>query len=57
MSVRGRPPVKWRDMLQEYVTERGQRSVRNFEQARRECVNREREMETLLPWLSRGGSS
>ncbi len=41
-NVRGRPPVKWRDSVQEYVRERGESSVRNFEQLRRECLNRER---------------
>ncbi len=41
-NVRGRPPVKWRDRVQEYVRERGERSLRNFEQARRECLDRER---------------
>ncbi len=40
-NVRGRPPVKWRDRVQEYVRERGERSVRNFEQAWRECLDRE----------------
>ncbi len=33
-NVRGRPPVKWRDRVQEYVRERGERSLRNLEQAR-----------------------
>ncbi len=41
-NVRGRPPVKWRDRAQEYVRERGEGSLRNLEQARRECHNRER---------------
>ncbi len=41
-NVRGRPPVKWRDRVQEYVRERGEGSLRNLEQARRECQNRER---------------
>ncbi len=41
-NVRGRPPVKWRDRLQEYVRERGGGSLRNLEQARRECQDRER---------------
>ncbi len=41
-NVRGRPPVKWRDRVQEYVRERGERSLRNIEQARRECQDRER---------------
>ncbi len=41
-NVRGRPPVKLRDRVQEYVRERGEGSLRNFEQARRECQDRER---------------
>ncbi len=41
-NVRGRPPVKWRDRVQESVRERGERSLRNLEQARRECQDRER---------------
>ncbi len=36
---RGRPPVKWRDRLQEYVRERGEISLINFEHARRECLD------------------
>ncbi len=40
-NVRGGPPVKWRDRVQEYIRERGERSLRNFEQARRECLDRE----------------
>ncbi len=44
-NARGRPTVKWRDRVQECVRERGERSLRNFEQARRECLDREREME------------
>ncbi len=41
-NVRGQPPVKWRDRVQEYVRERGERSLGNSEQARRECLDRER---------------
>ncbi len=41
-NVRGQPPVKWRDRVQEYVRERGERSLRNCEQARRECLDIER---------------
>ncbi len=26
-NARGRPPVKWRDRVQEYVRERGERSL------------------------------
>ncbi len=40
-SVRGRPPVKRRDRMQEYIRERGEESLRNLEQARRECQDRE----------------
>ncbi len=41
-NVRGRPPVKWRDWVQEYVREKGERSLRNLEQAKGECQDRER---------------
>ncbi len=41
-NVRGRPPVKWRDRVQEYVRERGEGSLRNLEEARRVCQDRER---------------
>ncbi len=41
-NVRGRPPLKWRDRVQEYVRERGEGSLRNLEQARRVCQDRER---------------
>ncbi len=41
-NVRGQPPVKWRDRVQEYVRERAGGSLRNLEQARRECQDRER---------------
>ncbi len=41
-NVRGRPPVKRRDRVQEYVRERGEGSLRNLEQARRVCQDRER---------------
>ncbi len=54
-NVRGRPPVKWRDRVQEYVRERGEGSLRNLEQTRGEC--QDREMEALLLWPSPGGSS
>ncbi len=39
---RGRSPLKWRDRVQEYIRERGEGSLRNLEQARRECQDRER---------------
>ncbi len=42
-NVRGRPPVKWSDRVQKYVRERGEGSLRNLEQARRECQERERD--------------
>ncbi len=41
-NIRRRPPVKWRYRVQEYVRERGERSLRNLEEARRECQDRER---------------
>ncbi len=41
-NVRGRPPMKWRDRVQEYVRERGEGSLRNLEQAMGECQDRER---------------
>ncbi len=41
-NVRGQPPVKWRDRVQEYVRERGEGSLRNLGQARGECQDRER---------------
>ncbi len=41
-NVRRRPPVKWRDRVQEYVRERGEGSLRNLELARGECLDRER---------------
>ncbi len=41
-NVRGRPPVKWRDRVLEYVRERGEGSLRRLEQAREECEDRER---------------
>ncbi len=34
--------MKWRDRVQEYVRERGEGSLRNLEQARRERQDRER---------------
>ncbi len=34
--------MKWRDRVQEYVRESGEGSLRNLEQARRECQDRER---------------
>ncbi len=39
--------MKWRDRVQEYVRDRGEGSLRNLEQARRECQDRQR---WKLPW-------
>ncbi len=41
-NVRGQPPVKWRDRVQEYVREKGEGFLRNLEQAMGECQDRER---------------
>ncbi len=41
-NVRGRPPVKWRNRVQEYVRERGEGSLSNTEQTKGECLDRER---------------
>ncbi len=41
-NVKGRPPVKWRNRVQEYVRERSEGSLRNLEQARGECQDRQR---------------
>ncbi len=41
-NVRGRPPVKWRDRVQEYIRERGEGTLRNLEQGKRVCQDRER---------------
>ncbi len=41
-NVRGRPPVKWSDRVQEYVRKMSERSLRNLEQSRVECQDRER---------------
>ena len=42
VGVRGRPLVRWDDRVLEYVRERGDRRVRSMQQARRECMNRDR---------------
>ncbi len=39
-SRRGRPRGRWRDMVKEYMCERG--ASRRLDQARRECLDRER---------------
>ncbi len=41
-NVRERPPLKWRNRVQDYLRERGEGSLRNLEQARRVCQDRER---------------
>ncbi len=41
-NVRGRPPVKWRDRVQDNVRERGEGSLRNLGQAKGEYQDRER---------------
>ncbi len=41
-NVIERPPVKWKNRVQEYVRERGEGSLRSLEQARRGCQDRER---------------
>ncbi len=45
--------MKWRDRVQEYFRERGEGSMRNLEQARRECQDRERDGSSsamAIPW-------
>ena len=42
VGVRGRPLVRWDDRVLEYVRERGDRRVRSMQQARRECMDRDR---------------
>ncbi len=39
---RGQPPVKWWDRVLEHVRGRGEGFLRNLEQARRECHDREK---------------
>ncbi len=41
-NVRGRPTVKWRDRVQEYVKERGKGFLKNLEQAMGEYQDSER---------------
>lgn len=36
-SIRGQSSLKWRKRVLKYVWERGDKSLRNFNQARREC--------------------
>ncbi|KAK3893665.1 hypothetical protein Pcinc_002527 [Petrolisthes cinctipes] len=40
-GVRGRPPVRWQNRVEEYVKERNMRGRGGLEQVRRECWNRE----------------
>ncbi len=44
--------MKWRDRVQEYVRERGERSLRNLEQARKsECQDRDGSSSAVaIPW-------
>ncbi len=35
-NIRGRPPVKWRDRVQEYLRERGARICKNCKGCRRD---------------------
>ncbi len=44
---RGRPLVRWRDRVKEYMCERGA-TRGGLDQVRRECLNRKRWR--LLPW-------
>ena len=46
---RGKPVVKWKDRVKEYMHEGVADSEEGIEQARREC---EGEVEDFLPWLS-----
>ncbi len=39
---RGRPPVRWRDRVKEYMYERGATRGGGLDQGRRECLDRER---------------
>ena len=39
---RGRPPGRWRDRVKEYMCERGTTRGRVLEQAKMECLDRER---------------
>ena len=39
---RGSPPLRWRDKVKEYVRKRGECGMRGVEEAKRECLDRER---------------
>ncbi len=41
-SSRGKPPGRWRDKVKEYMCERGATKWGGLDQARRECLDRER---------------
>ncbi len=41
-SSRGRPPVRWRDRVKEYMCERSATRGGGLDQARRECLDRDR---------------
>ncbi len=41
-NSRGRPPRRWRDRVKEYLCERGTTRRGGLDQARRECLDRER---------------
>ncbi len=47
-NSRGRPTVRWRDRVKEYMCERGATKRGGLDQARRDCLDRERW--TSLPW-------
>ncbi len=41
-TSRGRPPGRWRDRVKEYMCESGATREGELDQARRECLDRER---------------
>ncbi len=41
-NSRGRPPGRWRDRVKEYLCERGATRRGGLDQAKRECLDRER---------------
>ncbi len=41
-NSRGRPPVRWRDRVKEYMCEKGATGGGRLDQTRRECLDRER---------------
>ncbi len=40
VGVRGRPPIKCKDRVLEYLKERGDRRLRGMESSRVECMDR-----------------